>query len=197
MRFTFVLVSVLAAAACVGESPDGGGPPGGGGGPDTPTDPDDGPGPEDDGPEDEDPDAYTASELLDEIDKVFCDGAHMCKASFPTDWGITFEELFSTSPTACYAQGAEDLPREIIEGQITAGKIKFDPAAAAACIAGLAVGTCPQYWDQGPEMPVECDTALVGTVADGGACITSYDCTSLSSYCNASTDQCTPYPPEP
>ena len=74
--------------------------------------------------------------------------------------------------------------------QIVAGKITFNPADAASCIAGITFGTCTEFWQTGGNFPQACATALVGTVADGGACVTHIDCTNPSSYCEGA--KCTP-----
>jgi hypothetical protein len=121
----------------------------------------------------------------------YCDEAFMCKASFPADAGVTFDEAFGASAQACVADAANyDMPAQV-EAQITAGTIRFNGADAAACVAGIAFGTCQAFWDQGPTFPAACDTALVGTVADGGACIVDYECSSFTSYCDETTKKCT------
>jgi hypothetical protein len=79
----------------------------------------------------------------------------------------------------------EDAP--VIEERITAGTIKFTAADASDCLAGITFPACQQYWQDGPTMPDSCFTALVGTVADGGACMIDYECASETSICDAST----------
>jgi hypothetical protein len=185
MRFTTVLVSIFVLAACAADSPDGdssgdgdgagtgeGGGSGGGGG--------SGSGGS----------SMTASRFLEEINKKFCDEAFTCRSSFPMEKG-TFDEAFGSSQTACYAQANEDFSGAQIDAQVAAGKITFNAAAATTCLAGIMYGTCEQFWQEGPQEPGECDTVLVGTVANGGACVTSFDCANATSYCDETTNQCT------
>ena len=134
--------------------------------------------------------SISATQFLAQIATKFCDQAFMCKANFPTDAGITFAEAFGASSQECVSQAAAyDMPAKV-EQQITAGKIKFDGAAAASCVAGLTFPACTTFWDTGPNAPASCETAMVGTVADGGACVVDYECTGETSYCEAS--KCTP-----
>lgn len=196
VRFTIVLVSVFATAACVGAPPPGGdngddntgggdgGGGGGGSGDGTGSGSGTGTGGGGGG-------GMTASTFLDEMNKKFCDQSFTCKASFPSDWGITFDQAFGASASECYAQAAQDVPAAQVEAQIAAGKITFNAADAAACVAGVTFGTCTEFWQQGPQLPAACDTALVGTVADGGACVTHIDCANPNSYCDETSNKCT------
>jgi hypothetical protein len=193
MRFTIVFVSVFATAACVGDPPTDGG----GGGDNTGGDGGGGGGGGGDGSGSGSGTGgtggtMTASKFLEEINKKFCDQSFTCKSSFPTDWGITFDEAFGTSASACYAQAAQDIPPAQVESQIAAGKITFNANDASTCLAGITFGTCNEFWQQGPQMPAACETVLLGTVADGGACVTHIDCTNFYSYCDETTNTCTP-----
>jgi hypothetical protein len=186
---TIIFASLVAAAGCVGEAPDplgGGNDNGGGGG--------GGGGSGDDSGGGGDPSSMTATKFLDELGKKFCDQAFSCRSSFPTDEGITFQEAFGATQQQCYADSLEWNEPQKVEQQIAAGKIKWNAADAAGCLAGITFGSCTQFWDQGPSMPASCDTALVGTVADGGACVTHLECVNALSYCDGSTRKCTPEP---
>jgi hypothetical protein len=193
MRFhTILFASLVAVAGCVGEAPDpvgggngngnggGGGDGSGGGG--------------DDSGDGGDPSSMTATKFLDEVGRKFCDQAFSCKSSFPTDEGITFQEAFGATQQQCYADSLEWNEPQKVEQQIAAGKIKWSAADAAACLSGISFGSCSQFWNEGPNMPAACDTALVGTVADGGACVTHLECVNVYSYCDDSTRKCTPEP---
>src|SRR5256885_16009651 len=79
-----------------------------------------------------------------------------------------------------------------VEAEITAGKIHFDGAAAAQCVAGITFGACSDFWTNGPNAPAACATAMVGTVADGGACVVDYDCSTATSICDATAHTCGP-----
>ncbi len=136
-------------------------------------------------------DTSGVANFLHEIGKKYCDQAFTCKASFPTDAGVTFDQAFGTSAMQCYtdSDAANDTPT--IVAQINGGTITWNQADATACLAGLTFPACAQFWQQGGNEPAACGTALVGHVADGGACVSSYECTNLMSYCDATSKKCT------
>jgi hypothetical protein len=124
----------------------------------------------------------------------FCDEAFTCQASFPTDEGVTFADAFGASASECYSdEAAYDMPAQV-ETEITAGKIHFDGMAAAACVAEIQFGDCTAFWTDGGTYPAACDTALVGTVADGGGCVVDYDCSNVESVCDPTAHTCGPEP---
>ena len=133
----------------------------------------------------------TATKFLDEVGHKICDEAFMCKASFPTDFGGTFEEIFGTSASQCYTESLASFEPMIVEQKITAGTIKWNAADATTCLAGVTFGTCTEFWQNGPNMPAACDTALVGTIADGQACAVDLECSNIQSYCDPTTKKCT------
>ena len=136
----------------------------------------------------------TATQFLTQMEMKYCDEAFTCQASFPTDAGVTFADAFGASASVCYSDGAAyDMPAQV-ESEIAAGKIHFDGAAAAACVAGLQFGACTDFWANGGTYPAACDTALVGTIADGGACVVDYDCSSGTSVCDPTAHTCGPQP---
>jgi hypothetical protein len=134
----------------------------------------------------------TATKFLEGIGTKYCDQAFSCRTSFPTDWGVTFQQVFGNSAQECIADVLTEAPQ--IETKINAGKILFDAQAATQCLAGITVGTCQQFWNEGPDFPAVCDQALVGTVANGGTCDIDWECQSLQSYCDDATSKCTPFP---
>jgi hypothetical protein len=189
MRKTMSILLVL-VGACAGElgpdptppstsggsntQPGGGGDPGGG-------DPGGGTG-------------MTATQFLTQMGMKYCDEAFACQASFPTDQGVTFADAFGASASECYGdEAAYDMPAQV-EAEITAGKIHYDASAAAACVAGIQFGDCTAFWQDGGTYPAACDTALVGTVADGGGCVVDYDCSNVESVCDPTAHTCGPVP---
>jgi len=133
-----------------------------------------------------------ATQFLDQMGHKICDEAFMCKSSFPTDFGGTFDEVFGTTATQCYTDSLASFDPMKVEQQITAGTIKFNAADAATCLAGLTFpATCADFWQNGPTMPAACDTALVGTIADGQACVVDLECSNVQSYCDPTSKKCT------
>ena len=116
----------------------------------------------------------------------------MCKASFPTDQGVTFEQAFGTSAMACYADADAYYNVPAVVAAINAGKITWNQADATACLAGITFPACTTYWTNGPNEPAACATALVGKVADGQACTVDFECSSAMSYCDETSKKCTP-----
>jgi hypothetical protein len=185
MLFLVVLSACAGQLAPTGGNPTGSGNPGSGSN-SNPGDPGGGNPPPSGG-------SMTATQYLTAMEMKYCDEAFACQASFPTDQGVTFADAFGASASECYSDGAAyDMPAQV-EAEITAGKIHYDGAAAAACVAGLSFGTCTDFWaGTGGTYPTECDTALVGTVADGGACVVDYDCSSAQSVCDPTAHTCGP-----
>lgn len=173
MRFA-VVIAILGACASSPSGKTGG--PGGDDGDDTGSNP----GGSDD-PGSADP--ITVDAFLQQMAKVDCDEAFACKASFPTDAGGTFDELYGSTATDCYAMANMYNDPVKVASEITAGKIHFDGSAAATCVAGITFGTCTEYWDDGGDYPAACDGAISGTIADGSACVVDYDCSNVDSYC--------------
>jgi len=111
-------------------------------------------------------------------------------ASFPATAGTTFADAFGASVADCES-GYFDVAS--ITAEIAAGKIQFDATAASACVSGItAAASCTAYWAGGNTYPAACDTAMVGTVADGGACVVDFDCSAAGSICDATTLKCGP-----
>lgn len=134
----------------------------------------------------------TATAFLSQIAQKFCDEAFMCKSTFPTDAGVTFDQAFGASASACVSDAAAaDMPA-IVEQQITAGTIKYNAADAATCVSGLTFPACTTFWTAGPTAPPACSTAIVGTIADGQACLVDYECSGAQSYCDTTSKKCTP-----
>lgn len=193
MRLSTILVASILANACVPDAPesgdaiggDDGSGGGGGGGDGTGSGSGSGSGGGGGG-------GITATAFLAGMAQKFCDEAFTCKSSFPTDEGVTFDQAFGASAAACVTDAETyDMPAQV-EAQITAGKIQFNGTDAATCVNGITFGTCATFWSTGPDMPAACDTAMVGTVADGQACVVDYECSGASSYCDPTAKKCTP-----
>lgn len=133
--------------------------------------------------------SISATDYLTRMDKQYCDEAFTCQASFPAMTGETFADDFGASAQDCYADAAAYEMATVVESEIAAGKIHFDGAAAAQCIAGITFGACSDFWANGGSYPAACDTAMVGTIADGGACVVDYDCSNVDSIC-LTTQKC-------
>jgi hypothetical protein len=136
----------------------------------------------------------TPSDFIAKMDQLDCTEAFMCMASFPTTSGGTFQDAFGASVADCETQEAMYDDPTKVQAEITAGKIHFDGTAAAACVAGITYTDCATYWQSGGNFPAACDMAMVGTVADGGACVVDFDCSNVQSICDTTTMKCGPAP---
>ena len=195
---TLLFVSFSSVAACVVGDPTLGGPaPGGGSNPGGGSDPSGGSGSDPSGsgsdPSGGSGSITSATAFLAAMDQGDCQEAFKCMSSFVAEGsGDTFAGDFGTSESDCESLFAGDEMRPQVETEITAGKITFDASAASACVAGITYPACATYWTDGATYPTACDTALVGTIADGGACVVDFDCSNIESICNAGT--CGPDP---
>jgi hypothetical protein len=185
-RISAVVFGCLIVACGVGDPPSGGGGGGtgggGGGG---------GDGSGSGGGGGGSTDTSTLASFLHDMGKKFCDQAFTCKSSFPTDAGVTFEQAFGTSAMACYADADMYNNPTAVAAAISGGTIIWNPADAAACLAGITFPACAEYWMNGANEPAACATALVGKVADGGACVVDFECASVTSYCDPTSKKCT------
>lgn len=132
----------------------------------------------------------TGSQFVTAYDMVACNAAFACAANFPGT-AAQFTSYFGNSTSECYALAATyDVP-SVIDADVASGEIHFDPAKAAACLAGLGYD-CATYWQQGLTNQTTCSMAMIGTIADGGICHVDWDC-AWTSGCNAQ-HRCEPYP---
>ena len=136
--------------------------------------------------------SMTAPAYFTALGKKECDDEFACMATFPASAGVTFTQEFGANATACYAEAAMYYDAAAVQASITAGRIAFDSASAAACIGGIPAPVCASYWTQGSQYPAACDKVLVGKVADGGACTIDLDCVKLESICDDTTKKCGP-----
>ena len=84
------------------------------------------------------------------------------------------------SEELCRAAASADL--SALEQGVEAGRIRYDGEAARECLDALAEASCDTTTASARKTPGACDEAIVGTVADGGACYNSNECVSGS--CN-------------
>ena len=183
IRKVFTLTLLTLGACMAGAPPDDEGDDSSGGGDDSSGGGDDGTG-----------SGFGPREFLVQFASAECSFAHGCKAEFPADAGITFEQAFGASVTECESLSAEYYQPEAVRDAVNAGTITYDRAAAEACIAQLNFGTCAQYFGGTVDIPAPCYDALVGTVADGGACTVDFECTGAESWCDPATSKCGPFP---
>lgn len=88
----------------------------------------------------------------------------------------TFEDV----PACMAVLGNYITSRPDLAAAIAAGKVTYDPAAAAACLADIAQGECirlgASFFPGG--QTVNCNAALTGSITDGGDCIINEECAS-------------------
>ena len=114
----------------------------------------------------------------------FCTEAFACQASFPASSQTgSFSDNFGSSIAQCTTGSEAALGASHVPGDITNGKITYDGAAAAACLAGIDYGTCANFWATGGSYPAACGGAVVGSVATGGACNSAFECAAATDYC--------------
>lgn len=132
----------------------------------------------------------TATSYLSQLAKLDCDQAFKCKTSYPTNADVTFEQAWGRNPQECYALYLADLMPALVEADIVRGTIQFDPSAAAKCLAGTKLGTCSEYWKNGPDYANACDEAFKGQLSDGKTCAIDIECD--SAFCDLSANVCAP-----
>jgi len=124
----------------------------------------------------------SASEAIHESITRTCEKAFECEAEFDGGGFITFEELYGTSVDDCitmFEAASADL-----EASVEAGRIAYDSADAEACLDGTDFGTCQMFFERTYQTPAACDTTFVGTVPEGGECVTSDDCADDNATCD-------------
>ncbi len=134
--------------------------------------------------------AAAAAFAEDQI-RDFCDKGFECMSSFPQDMGFEFEDFFGASSAECFANfGPDGTDKADLQASVDAGRVIFDSADASVCANELQTASCDQFWND--DAPPECDTALTGTVADGGTCTIDFDCVGEDSFCDEETNVCGP-----
>jgi hypothetical protein len=132
-------------------------------------------------------------DFLEQVGEVECDHAFLCRDEFPAaDFGISFDEFVGgNTAEECYDAAEATFQPDLVAASVAAGRIAYTEVAATECLAGISFpATCAEYWMVGPTFPQICSAALIGTVADGGACTIDIDCTGADTFCESGT--CTP-----
>jgi hypothetical protein len=137
-------------------------------------------------PIDSAPDAVmtlTATDFITQYGDLQCAEAFTCQSSFPGN-ASEFENDWGTDQTNCNALALAYYNPSKVETDIVSAAIVYTPADATTCLATIVFGTCANFWQTGGTYPAACNTALVGSVANGGGCVTDFECQSL--FCNNS-----------
>jgi len=135
----------------------------------------------------------TAEAAFTQLAGKVCTEAFMCMSTFPGT-PDQFSQSFGASEAACNTLLLAQLDVDKVQASIDAGRIMFDGADVQACVDKTDFGTCDQFWgNTSPAEPPECETALVGTVANGGTCTIDLDCMVAGSSCGADL-KCAPTP---
>jgi hypothetical protein len=180
-RTTLLLTLLAPLASCMaGDAPADDQPPG-----------DDMP-PGDDGPSD----GSGPAGFVTSFAQAECAEAHECRASFPTDAGVTFEQVFGATLAECETIALAYYDPDAVRMAVQNGTIEYDRDAAQDCLQNLTWGTCTQFWGGQSPLPASCGMALVGTVANGGACVVDFECSSDDSWCGEGST-CEPIPAGP
>jgi hypothetical protein len=102
-----------------------------------------------------------------------CTKAHSCKASYPSQQGETFEDVWGGDVSACKANF---LTADQVRASVATGKTLYDADAGAQCLAMLPydLQTCAEFWSTND--PAICGSVFRGTVTAGGACSNGLEC---------------------
>jgi hypothetical protein len=131
--------------------------------------------------------SVTPTMYLERIAAVHCEQAFMCRDSYPGETAA-FETTWSTSVPLCAVHLVAKWDANTIETEVAKGRIKFDGTAAVSCLDGVVFGSCAEHWALGIQWAKACYHVLVGTVATGGGCDTSYAC--VSNRCDLDARRC-------
>jgi hypothetical protein len=136
------------------------------------------------------PQALTATEFFARIGDQFCDECFRCQATYPAGQAA-FAQEFGATEQQCRQDALAFYSPQLVEQSIAAGRIIYRADAAEDCADGIDYEqSCNQFWNEEPDVPSICGAVFVGTVVDGGACVTDYDCASTVSLCDAVTKRC-------
>ena len=134
--------------------------------------------------------ALTATGFLTKIGTQYCEENFRCKATYP-DGAPAFAQAFGASMQDCYAGTNAYYQPQLVEQSVTAKRVIFNQGSAQTCLSGIVYPqSCGQYWQSPPQFPQACNVALLGTVADGGTCVSIFDCANLGSRCDDATKTC-------
>ena len=137
-----------------------------------------------------DGDGLTATRFLHEIGEQFCDECFRCKDDYP-DGRRAFEDDFGEDERDCVDDTNAFYQPALVEQSIVAGRVKYNAQTAQLCLAGITYErSCSAFWQTSPQFPATCDATLVGTITDGAACVSIFDCANPASICDATTKKC-------
>lgn len=119
------------------------------------------------------PQPLPIDELPARYAQAVCDSVRAC-------WGDVFTIL--TGGESCEDNAETAVSEELgrLEEAIASGKVKYDGTRAEACFAEVAARGCSDAGE-----PAACTEALDGTVAVGGECASSFECTGGDTYCKS------------
>jgi len=160
------LLAAMALTACTGEKPHNPTPDGG-------------------GVSDSGTDGITPQAFIEQFVTAQCAHAFSCMAQYPTTTGTTFADDWGTSQSDCLTTDDDYVARDQIAAAITAGKITWNATSAVTCLGNLAFpASCVDFFTT-YNYPDICYDALSGNVADGGDCITDWECSGDTSDCTS------------
>ena len=128
-----------------------------------------------------------ASDAIKESIQVQCDRAHECKASYDPAMhdGDTFDSIYGATPDACYDSIITLIDQfqpgyfDDLDAAVSGGRVTYNSGDFGTCLGALESASCDAFFEQNGMSitePPQCDTALMGTVAAGGACTLSDEC---------------------
>ena len=120
--------------------------------------------------------ALTPQAFITQLITEECVLAFACKPQYPATAPKTFDYEWGTDLNDCVTTDDDYLARDAIAAAVTAGRITFDPASAAICLAAPTPATCVTLFADTYDYADACYLALAGHVADGGACTTGWEC---------------------
>ena len=130
--------------------------------------------------------AMTSSTFMERLITQECSIAFACRAQYPEGSHPAFDAAWGTDPSDCLATDRDYLARNKIAAAIIGGTIIWDPTSAEACLAAPGIpSTCSVLFADNYDWADSCYTALLGLVADGGACTTDWECARHSTCRNA------------
>ncbi len=123
------------------------------------------------------------------VSESFCGKVFECCAA--AEVAQIFNGAFTDRPS-CVARFVSEYDQSVqmLQDSIDVGRVRYDPAAAGACVAGFAELTCPSFnrWSGPPACAAGVFSVFLGTVADGGACSVAADCGGSHAICVPVTD---------
>jgi len=126
----------------------------------------------------------TAASFMYRMIRIECEQAFVCRPQYTTT-DPSFATAWGTDLDDCVANDVDyrQVPR--ILTAIGGGTITFDPGLAASCLAAPGIPTsCATLFSHNYQWTATCYAAVLGHVADGGGCITDWEC-ALASVCRS------------